>query len=78
MITLKPKNKAKELFDKFYGLAYGGASDRDYMRKRNALKLAVIQVDEMIDEHTFKNGISWNTTRIKYWSSVKSELKKLE
>lgn len=81
--NLKPKEKAKDLIDKFYKLSFDVLhtdceGDRAIASGEptisNAIKCAEISVDELIEEHNFSSKISWNVKQIKYWEAVKSEL----
>lgn len=68
---MTPKEKAKELFDKFYIEVL----DRDGTSAMNgfeAKQCALIAVDEIMDALE-KNG-SWNYD---YWKQVKQEIEKL-
>jgi hypothetical protein len=78
------KEKAEELVNKFkdYVHGYVGSSmltNHEYPEQilSQAKKCALIAVDELIKEHDFKNPISWNTTRIKYWNQVKKYIQTL-
>jgi hypothetical protein len=60
-----PKEKAKELVDKMYGVT-------DYQAKQSAL----IAVDEIIEE-LLECGEVWMKSRIIYWQKVKQEIELL-
>jgi hypothetical protein len=61
---MTPKEKAKELVDKMYGVT-------DYQAKQSAL----IAVDELIkQEEKYNNGTFYPS---KYWQEVKQEIEKL-
>jgi hypothetical protein len=67
----EPKEKAKDLVDKYVKLVpshFGG------MDIELAKQCAIINCEELINEHTFKNPIGWNIKRLKYWQEVKQEL----
>jgi hypothetical protein len=69
---MTPKEKAQELFDKFYIEIYGFA-------KEDAKKFSLIAIDEIINASpiepmTFLNGMRSN---IPYWEEVKKEIEKL-
>ena len=63
---MTPKEKAKELVDKFYSIS-------GY--RRFAIGYALICVDEIIEDATHD---PFNAkTRIEYWQEVKQEIEKL-
>jgi hypothetical protein len=62
---MTPKEKAKELVDKMYGVT-------DYQAKQSAL----IAVDEIIEE-LLECGEVWMKSRIIYWQEVKQEIELL-
>lgn len=67
---MTPKDKAKELFDKYYYLL----PLSDYERTiKKAKQCALIVVDEMIEESIGYLSI----VRNKYWKKVKREIEKL-
>ena len=69
------KEKAKELFDKFYPRATSYSSDRKN-QKENAKQCALIAVDEIliaIDWHEFE----YPNEQFEYWHEVKAEIEKL-
>lgn len=67
---MTPKEKAQELVDKYWGK--GITNDKEI-----AKQCALIAVNQLIDEHTFKNPIKWNIERINYWKQVKQEIENL-
>jgi hypothetical protein len=78
--NLSPKDKAKELVQKFR-IFVGTSKDDDnddvnnyLIGKGVAKKCALLNVDELIEEHNFNSKINWNVKQIKYWEAVKSEL----
>ena len=62
--TMEAKEKAKELVEKF-------TMDNTRQGERNAIKCALISVDEVIE-----NGIKW-MPEIDWWMAVKKEINKL-
>jgi len=62
---MTPKEKAKELVDKMYGVT-------DYQAKQSAL----IAVDEMLSEH-FGDTTEYAMRRYNYLTDVKQEIDKL-
>ena len=75
---MKPKEKAIELIDKYNNSIMSFLSDN--MKYQNAIKCALIAVDEiiktdmLIDEDTFVETPSY----LQYWKEVKQELEKLK
>lgn len=67
--TMKTKEKAKELVDKF-------TMDNTRQGERNAIKCALIAVDELINQcHNYREidlGLSNS-----YWLEVKNEINKI-
>tara|TARA_B110000902_G_C14018687_1_gene479443 strand:+ start:448 stop:651 length:204 start_codon:yes stop_codon:yes gene_type:complete len=67
---MNPKEKAEDLIDKFL--------EETYLQDHNeAVQCAFIYVEGMIEEHTFKNPMKWNLTRLRYWQQVKKEIEEL-
>ena len=69
------KEKAKELYWNFYQ----NVSDTSFPEE-TAKKLALIAVDEIIDEcGNWIGGTNdgWDTERFDYWQEVKEEIEKL-
>ena len=73
---MTPKEKAKDLFDKF--------NKGEYLFHQvdifGAIEASIIAVDEIIDELTNWTGGSnneWDKQRINYWLEVKKEIEKL-
>ena len=67
------KEKAKELFDKFYlQTEYYINCGCEFLAKENAL----ICVDEIL-ESLWNVGHSFSNDEIKYWTEVKQEINKL-
>lgn len=75
---MTPKEKAIELVDKYNNSIMSFLSDN--MKYQNAIKCALIAVDEiiktdmLIDEDTFVETPSY----LQYWKEVKQELEKLK
>lgn len=68
---MTPKEKAKELFDKF---------SLSYYHAPNAKQCAFIAVQERIDEgYEWMGGgnTEWEKDRYNYWQEVKQEIEKL-
>jgi dsDNA-specific endonuclease/ATPase MutS2 len=70
---MSPKEKTKELFDKFLGYAYDGISSAE----ENSIECALIAVNEIIRELTEEISPSVHGFRHQYWKQVKDELEKL-
>jgi hypothetical protein len=67
---MTPKEKADELFHKFY-------IHTDGFAKENAKMFAFIAVDEMISVLADLNGIYNITPALTYWQEVKQEMAKI-
>lgn len=77
---MTPKEKAKEIFDKYF-LLHESATDENgvwvvsALNKGLAKKCALIAVDELIiQENKYNNGSFYPS---KYWQEVKQEINKL-
>jgi hypothetical protein len=72
---MAPKEKAKELFDKFYLIPELNGSC--ILTKHTAKQCALIVVDEILNE--FPKGFNGNfeMKRKLYWQEVKQEINKL-
>jgi len=72
---MTPKEKAKELFDKFF------KSTHPYYDLENAKKCALIAVDEVQqlikDLSSCKNRFIYIIDEMNYWQEVKQEIEKL-
>jgi hypothetical protein len=73
-----PKEKAKEIFDKFYILLSDADSDisQECLVSILSKKCAIIEVDEILD------AIDWHVfetpnVEIEYWNEVKIEIEKM-
>lgn len=73
---MTPKEKAIELVDSYYHCAFNGEKDKED-NVENAIDCAIIAINELIREHTFKSPIAWNYQRLRYWNEVKKEIEKL-
>lgn len=75
---MTPKEQAKELVEKFN--EYTIQATITYPKGKvvecleDAKECALFLVNKMIEEHTFKNPISWNIKRQNYWQEVKKEI----
>ena len=69
-MTTTPLQQAEELIHRFR--QYTPAEEE--FEFVYAVKCAIINVDTLINEHTFKNPIKWNIERKEYWLQVKKEL----
>ncbi len=73
---MTPKEKAKELYNKFYNTS--SHPHHVESRKNNAKQCALIAVDEMLSD--YKNYLLHENTEYKglmYWKEVKQEIEKL-
>jgi hypothetical protein len=68
---MKPKERAEELFNKFYPRATSYSSDRKN-QKDNAKQCALIAVDEIKKVLEYE-GVQYSM----YWEEVKSEIERL-
>jgi hypothetical protein len=76
---MTPKEKALKMCQSF-GLTTLFAQDCNggtTLPLSIAKRCALIAVDELIEEHTWKNPINWNVVRKRFWEEVKSEIEKL-
>jgi len=75
---MTPKEKTKELVDKYYNLFSVELENTiDY---REAKQSAIITVDEIVKECSEWVGgdfSRWEQSRIDYWQEVKQEIEKL-
>ena len=73
---MNPEDKAQQLINKYNVHCYVSPTNNNttiYHRKN----CAFIYVEGMIEEHTFKNPMKWNLTRLRYWQQVKKEIEEL-
>jgi hypothetical protein len=73
---MKPKERAEELFNKFYPRATSYSSDRKN-QKDNAKQCVLIAVDEILELIRIDAFKGQNACKRKYWEEVKSEIEKL-
>jgi hypothetical protein len=74
---MKPKEKAKELVEKFYSRATSYSLDRKNQNE-NAKQCALIAVDEIINSNPHSNPFNTEIySTMSYWQEVKNELEKL-
>jgi DNA recombination-dependent growth factor C len=72
---MTPKEKAQELFDKYYQIFEDDEDEHFIDTSKRISKLsALIAVDEIIEE-VYNNESS--ISRYKYWQEVKQEIEKL-
>jgi hypothetical protein len=85
---MTPKEKAKELVDKYKSIeieiadkyhGYGGGDSYLQMDSQDAKQCALIAVDEMINSYTSENENGYiNSEQIlTYWKKVKKEIENL-
>ena len=70
------KEKALKLVDRFRQYAISKGIKKNELNENDFKECALICVDELITEHTWKNPLSWNESRLKYWQQVKAEIEK--
>jgi hypothetical protein len=68
---MSSKSAALEIYSSYLNAGKGLISE--YLAKQ----LSLIHVEALIEEHTWKNPLSWNESRLKYWTGVKNEINKL-
>jgi hypothetical protein len=75
---MTPKDKAKQLVDKFYPRATSYSLDAKNQNE-NAKQCALIAVEEILDSYTEEksNGFIISDKIIPYWEEVKQEIIKL-
>lgn len=78
---MTPKDKAKELVDKYTPLVYcymgSGMLSNHYdenVAKDNAKQCALIAVDEILNDDWYIPSFDEMTERKKYWEQVKNEI----
>lgn len=73
---MTPKEKAKELVDKFISYSYfshgNNSMNRSYQQEDNAKQCALIAVDEILNQFNWRSA-----TGLAYWEEVKEEIQKL-
>lgn len=74
---MTPKEKAKELVDKFEPLTRQFDSDEGWIiNLQDAKQCAIIAVDEIVKEiYKYNHSMTWELNN--YWQSVKEEIEKL-
>lgn len=73
---MTPKEKAQELFDKYYLATYDTMDVLRIKSKNLAITCALIAVDELIGSHYhILSGIKPSVLR--YWEEVSKEIKKI-
>lgn len=74
---MTPKEKAKELVDKFMAIKSMKLSDYSLIYYPFAKLCALIAVDEILEDNV--DDMSWELfdIRIEYWQEVKQEIEKL-
>jgi hypothetical protein len=71
---ITPKNKAKELFDKYI---YYVEAISETQQIGNARECALIFVEETLWDTFYHNNGDTSLDRIKYWQEVKKEINKI-
>jgi hypothetical protein len=66
---MKPKDKAKELVDKYYNF---GDQEFDYSKE-----FALIAVDELLNNFLSNRTTNYGKERYYFWQAVKQEIEKL-
>jgi hypothetical protein len=70
---MSPKEKSKELYDKYFELVEAQTSEQ---QEDNARKAALIAVDEIIQSH-YVVMVGVTKSIEDYWQEVKQEIEKL-
>jgi hypothetical protein len=74
---MTPKEKADELFDKYYSVKWHNGKKVCSMSKQAAKDCALIAVDEIINTHLLSEKNIFGTHPVDYWNEVKQEIEKL-
>jgi hypothetical protein len=74
---MTPKEKADELFDKYYSVKWHNGKKVCSMSKQAAKDCALIAVDEIINTHLLSEKDIFGTHPVDYWNEVKQEIEKL-
>jgi hypothetical protein len=80
---MTPKEKADELFDKYYSVKWHNGKKVCSMSKQAAKDCALIAVDEIIKSSPARSPINDSSDfmphfkAVKYWQEVKEEIEKL-
>ena len=72
---MTPKEKAKELFEKFYLVRE--INEVCILSNYSAKQCALIAVDELIDENKYLEELVQAGLKKQYWEEVKQEIEKL-
>lgn len=73
---MTPKQKAKQLFDKYcHAIRTEEDDDGFFTNIIHAKRCAMISANEVIESHQFLDSIK--TTTYKYWREVKQQIEKL-
>ena len=73
---MTPKEKAKELVDKYYNLESEGDKG-GWMTKNDAKQCALIAVDEILKSNPTIIDCNGTEFNYKFWTEVKKEIEKL-
>lgn len=71
---MTPKEKARELINRYRPYAYGNDNQEDYEQTFYYKQCALIAVDEILNN---KNSPLDYESDIEYWQEVKTEIEKL-
>jgi hypothetical protein len=74
---MTPKEKADELFDKYYSVKWHNGKKVCSMSKQAAKDCALIAVDEIINTHLLSEKDIFGIHPVDYWQEVKQEIEKL-
>jgi hypothetical protein len=74
---MTPKEKADELFDKYYSVKWHNGKKVCSMSKQAAKDCALIAVDEIINTHLLSEKDIFGTHPVDYWNEVRQEIEKL-
>jgi hypothetical protein len=79
---MTPKEKAKQLVDKFISYSYfsngNNAMNRQYQQEDNAKQCALIAVDEILNAISFNMYDEEEYNKVdEFWEEVKNEIEKL-
>ena len=72
-----PKEKAREIYEKFIKLSSRSELDISRGGQHNAKKCALIAVDELINAERFFETLASGRIYTKYWYEVQDEINKL-
>ena len=72
---MTPKEKAKDLVDKF---DYAISTGNDLLQKRGSRQCALIAVEEIINSNPHSNPLNTSVySTMQFWKEVKHEIEKL-